>query len=83
MLVGKAFKQKTLPSYTVGESLMPEYTGRITNIAPKTMLADYERLQSDTNQSQVQDDSAKSWTGGVWEMFWSCSHCPVLRCKVE
>ena len=51
MLVGKAFKQKTLPTYTVGESLMPEYTGRITNIAPKTMLADYERLQSDTNQS--------------------------------
>ena len=51
ILVGKAFKQKTLPTYTVGESLMPEYTGRMTNIAPKTMLADYERLQSDTNQS--------------------------------
>ena len=27
---------------------MSEYTGRMTNIAPKTMLADYERLQSDT-----------------------------------
>ena len=27
---------------------MPEYTERMTNIAPKTMLADYERLQSDT-----------------------------------
>ena len=27
---------------------MSEYTGRMANIAPKTMLADYERLQSDT-----------------------------------
>ena len=27
---------------------MPEYTGRMTNIATKTMLADNERLQSDT-----------------------------------
>ena len=37
-----------LPTYTVGESLMPEYTGRMANIAPMTMLVDYERLQSDT-----------------------------------
>ena len=27
---------------------MPEYTGRMANIAPETMLADYKRLQSDT-----------------------------------
>ena len=27
---------------------MPEYTGRMTNIATKAMLADNERLQSDT-----------------------------------
>ena len=48
---------------------MPDYTGRMTNIAPKTMLADYEL----PTKVKPQDDSAKSWTDGVWEMFWSCS----------
>ena len=46
---------------------MPEYTGRMTNIATKTMLADNERLQSDTEvQGGVYvHDSAEIWTDGV------------------
>ena len=49
---------------------MPEYTGRMTNIATKTMLADNERLQSDTKVKfrmvfMYIHDSAESWTDGV------------------
>ena len=58
---------------------MPEYTGRMTNIAPKTMLADYERLQSDTKVKfrMIQLKVGQTVSGRCF------GPVLVLRCKAE
>ena len=65
---------------------MPEYTGRMASIAPKTMLADYERLQSDTKVKfrivfmyMIQLKVGRTVSGRCFSPFLTVPVCAINR----